>query len=59
MPEYIANLMDARQAYIFATTDGYDPELAEVRGRAFDRMIREVQDEAFEDGYNQRGWEDE
>jgi hypothetical protein len=60
MPEYIANLMEARQAYIsFATTEGDNPELAAVRGRAFDRMIREIQDESHEDGYNQRGWEDE
>lgn len=57
MHEYTANLMDARQAYIFATTDGYDPELAEVRGRAFDRMIRDVEETAFEEGYNQHGWE--
>lgn len=55
MPEYIANLHDVKRAYV---TDAFHPEDMPERERAFDRMIREIQDEAFEDGYNQRAFEE-
>lgn len=57
MAEYTANLSDLRDMYI---THGYHTaDEQEARGRAFDRLIRQIQDEAHEEGYNQRGWEDE
>ena len=55
MPEYIANLHDVKRAYV---TDALYPEDMPERERAFDRMIREIQNEAFEDGYNQRAFEE-
>lgn len=56
MSEYVANLDEVKRAYV---TDAFHPEDMPERERAFDRMIREIQNEAFEDGYNQRGWETE
>lgn len=54
MPEYVANLEDVKQSFV---TDAPHPDQMEDRAIAFDRLIRRIQDEAFEDGYNQRGWE--
>lgn len=58
MPEYVANLEDVKEAFIWdeAVPSGISRE---DRAIAFDRLIRQIQDEAFEDGYNQRGWETE
>lgn len=53
--EYTANLDDVREAYVWDKTR--NPEEMERRGRAFDRLVRQIQDEAFEDGENQARWE--
>lgn len=58
MDEYTASLQDVRHTYVYDNpVAAYDLEVRGQRERAFDRLIREVQDEAFEDGYNQHGWE--
>ena len=61
MNEYITNLHDVKAAYVYENpATAYDLELRSLRERAFDRMIREIQDEAYEDGYNDRAaFEDE
>lgn len=46
MDEYTANPDDVRSKY----AAGVDAEEAERRRRAFDRMVRQIQDEAYEDG---------
>jgi hypothetical protein len=56
MPEYVANLEDVKRSFV---TDAPHPEDMPERAIAFDRLIRQIQDESFEDGYNQRGWETE
>lgn len=49
--EYIANLDDAKTTYVYDNTAAaYDLELRARRERAFDRLIREIQDEAYEEG---------
>jgi hypothetical protein len=48
MAEYTANLQDVKQAYVI---DALYPEDMPERERAFDRLIRQIQDEAYEDGY--------
>jgi hypothetical protein len=50
MDEYTANMLEVRELYINAVRPG-DPEIAELRARAFDRLIRQIEDEAYEDGY--------
>ena len=49
--EYIANLDDAKTTYVYDNpAAAYDLDLRARRERAFDRMIREIQDEAYEEG---------
>lgn len=58
MDEYTASLEDVRMTYVFDNpVAAYDLEVRERRERAFDRLVRQIQDESFEDGYNQHGWE--
>lgn len=61
MNEYTAALDDLKVIYVYdSPAAAYDLELRAQRERAFDRMIREIQDEAYEDGYNDRAaFEDE
>ena len=49
--EYIANLDDAKTAYVYENPNAaWDLELRARRERAFDRMVREIQDESYEEG---------
>src|SRR5690606_13646956 len=50
MDEYTANMLEVRELYINAERPG-DPQTAELRARAFERLIRQIEDEAYGDGY--------
>lgn len=53
MNEYTASLDDIKTAYVYDNpVAAYDQEYRARRERAFDRLIREIQDEAYEEGYN-------
>ncbi len=58
MDEYTASLQDVRHTYVYdSPVAAYDLDVREQRERAFDRLIRQVQNEYYDEGFAAGQWE--